>query len=79
MYLRAVGRRLTQMIAYFLVMNSKRCNYNKYISIQGNAFDFFHFLCMVRMDGNCAWCCYGKVSTSSKTLKMIYILQSGQS
>ena len=24
MYLRAVGRRLTQMIAYFLVMNSKR-------------------------------------------------------
>ena len=25
MYLRAVGRRLTQMIAYFLVMNSKRC------------------------------------------------------
>ena len=25
MYLRAVGRRFTQMNAYFLVMNSKRC------------------------------------------------------
>ena len=27
MYLRAIGRGFTQMIAYFLVMNSKRCNY----------------------------------------------------
>ena len=26
MYLRAIGRGFTQMIAYFLVMNSKRCN-----------------------------------------------------
>ena len=26
MYLRAVGRRFTQMNAYFLVMNSKRCS-----------------------------------------------------
>ena len=26
MYIRAIDRRLTQMIAYFLVMNSKRCN-----------------------------------------------------
>ena len=25
MYLRTIGRRFTQMIAYFLVMNSKRC------------------------------------------------------
>ena len=25
MYLRTIGRRLTQMIAYFLVMNSKKC------------------------------------------------------
>ena len=25
MYLRTIGRRVTQMIAYFLVMNSKRC------------------------------------------------------
>ena len=29
MYLRAVGRRFTQMNAYFLVMNSKRCILNK--------------------------------------------------
>ena len=26
MYLRAVGRRFTQVNAYFLVMNSKRCS-----------------------------------------------------
>ena len=26
MYLRTIGRRFTQMIAYILVMNSKRCN-----------------------------------------------------
>ena len=26
MYLRAVGRRFTQINAYFLVMNSERCN-----------------------------------------------------
>ena len=26
MYLLTIGSRLTQMIAYFLVMNSKRCN-----------------------------------------------------
>ena len=29
MYLRTVGRRFTQMIAYFVVMNSKRCNNQK--------------------------------------------------
>ena len=29
MYLRTIGRRLTQMIAYFLVMNSKRCTENQ--------------------------------------------------
>ena len=28
MYLRAIGRGFTQMIAYFLVMNSKRCIVN---------------------------------------------------
>ena len=27
MYLRTIGRRFAQMIAYFLVMNSKRCNW----------------------------------------------------
>ena len=26
MYLRTIGRRFTQMIAYFLVMNSKSCS-----------------------------------------------------
>ena len=29
MYLRTIGRRFTQMIAYFLVMNSKRCTENE--------------------------------------------------
>ena len=38
MYLRAIGRGFTQMIAYFLVMNSKRCIYrlvkfNDYFSV----------------------------------------------
>ena len=28
MYLRTIGRGFTQMIAYFLVMNSKMCNIN---------------------------------------------------
>ena len=29
MYLLTIGRRLTQMIAYFLVTNSKRCNIDR--------------------------------------------------
>ena len=33
MYLRTTGRRLTQMIAYFLVMNSKRCTENQPLNI----------------------------------------------
>ena len=31
MYLRTFGRRFTQMIAFFLVMNSKRCKSDVYI------------------------------------------------
>ena len=31
MYVRVIGRRFTQMNAYFLVMNSKRCIYTSYI------------------------------------------------
>ena len=33
MYLRTIGRRFTQMIAYFLVMNSKRCNTNSFVHL----------------------------------------------
>ena len=41
MYLHAVGRRFTQMNAYFLVMNSKRCNIIIIlIKTQGCHYDF---------------------------------------
>ena len=38
MYLRAVGRRFTQMNAYFLVMNSKRCNISIVRTVNGKGF-----------------------------------------
>ena len=43
MYLRAIGRHFTQMNAYFLVMNSKRCiiqiNASKNLSTQSESLD----------------------------------------
>ena len=36
MYLRTIGRRFTQMIAYFLIMNSKRCIINYHVSCRIN-------------------------------------------
>ena len=47
MYLRAVGRRFTQMNAYFLVMNSKRCKTSK-ISFHLILFSFRAVVCKYR-------------------------------
>ena len=44
MYLRTIGRRFTQMIAYFLIMNSKRCIINYHVSCRINRLLIFYLI-----------------------------------